>query len=608
MQQTFPAGKEPKVIIAQVRGDLKVSAWDQPAISVKADGRVAELHQEGDALIIAECSGDLELQVPADAEINVTNLKGDVSIQGVLRVELEEIKGDVGLQNIGIGADREKIGEAVALTDLHADLDVTNASSLRTRREIRGDASLTNVALIEIEIVGGDLSLQHAEAVVIGTVGGDLDAGDIDDAFSCGNVGGDCQVRSSSRGEAEIAVGNVGGDLEVGKAASIHIGSVGGDCELRDVKGNVVVGNVAGDTGFYNVGGNLQVGSIGSDAQLMDLKGAIEVGSIGGDLELQAAFPAGSYTRLNVGGDASVALPKNPNLSVRAAVGGEVTGESVEFGGSGNLVSLVYGDGAAHLEISAGGDLELHGAGSPRSSSVSSSWGDFGREMAELGREMGRLGQELSHEIASAFQQAGWSQGSKWADEFTRRMDEQVRRAQRRAEESKRRAEEQARRAEERARQANERAAARMRVRVNDREWRLDPERIDRIVEQARKAATEGVAGALEAVERAVSNLRVPTPPKPPSGPVPPPPQTPPPAGGLTQPPPPFPGQTARAGAEAGTQGEQPSQQTGGGEPASATGGPAPDLEQEREAILRMIAEGRISPEEGDMLLEGLGS
>jgi hypothetical protein len=32
-----------------------------------------------------------------------------------------------------------------------------------------------------------------------------------------------------------------------------------------------------------------------------------------------------------------------------------------------------------------------------------------------------------------------------------------------------------------------------------------------------------------------------------------------------------------------------------------------PNLEAEREAILRMIAEGRISPEEGDMLLEGLG-
>jgi hypothetical protein len=30
--------------------------------------------------------------------------------------------------------------------------------------------------------------------------------------------------------------------------------------------------------------------------------------------------------------------------------------------------------------------------------------------------------------------------------------------------------------------------------------------------------------------------------------------------------------------------------------------------EQEREAILKMIAEGRITPEEGDMLLEALGS
>jgi hypothetical protein len=30
------------------------------------------------------------------------------------------------------------------------------------------------------------------------------------------------------------------------------------------------------------------------------------------------------------------------------------------------------------------------------------------------------------------------------------------------------------------------------------------------------------------------------------------------------------------------------------------------DIDQEREAILRMIAEGRITPDEGDMLLEAL--
>ena len=41
MQQTFPAGKEPKVIIAQVKGDLTVQGWDRTEIAVKADGRVA---------------------------------------------------------------------------------------------------------------------------------------------------------------------------------------------------------------------------------------------------------------------------------------------------------------------------------------------------------------------------------------------------------------------------------------------------------------------------------------------------------------------------------------------------------------------------------------
>jgi hypothetical protein len=51
--------------------------------------------------------------------------------------------------------------------------------------------------------------------------------------------------------------------------------------------------------------------------------------------------------------------------------------------------------------------------------------------------------------------------------------------------------------------------------------------------------------------------------------------------------------------------------QSEGGEhplPSDEVGGKAASLDQEREAILRMIAEGRISPEEGDLLLEALGS
>jgi hypothetical protein len=60
--------------------------------------------------------------------------------------------------------------------------------------------------------------------------------------------------------------------------------------------------------------------------------------------------------------------------------------------------------------------------------------------------------------------------------------------------------------------------------------------------------------------------------------------------------------QSSQAGGEAQVPQEQ--SQSAGEQYAS----PAPvDPEKEREAILRMIAEGRITPEEGDLLLESLG-
>jgi hypothetical protein len=62
--------------------------------------------------------------------------------------------------------------------------------------------------------------------------------------------------------------------------------------------------------------------------------------------------------------------------------------------------------------------------------------------------------------------------------------------------------------------------------------------------------------------------------------------------------------QNASIGEEKMTEDPETSTPSVAGEQA---GGAEPNLEQERIAILRMIAEGRITPEEGDMLLEALG-
>jgi hypothetical protein len=114
-----------------------------------------------------------------------------------------------------------------------------------------------------------------------------------------------------------------------------------------------------------------------------------------------------------------------------------------------------------------------------------------------------------------------------------------------------------------------------MNIRINDREWRMNPQRIDQIVAEAYDAAARGTQGAIEAVEQALKNLQV-TLPFPPAPPRPPKPSTPPSSGPSKPPAPPH----------------RPQDDV--------------DLEQERIAILHMVADGRITPEEGDMLLEGL--
>ena len=590
-QQTFTVGEMPRVIMTRVKGDLTVHAWGQQEVQIETDGRVGGIQQEGDALMIMDCTSDLELIVPTDASIKVSVVNGDVEISGVRRVELENASGDVEVRDIAGDAALENVGEAVTLTNIGGDLEVTSTPTLRVHRKVGGDAELVEIGQAELESVGGDCDVQDAMNVVIGAIGGDLEAQSVSTTLRCGTVGGDCDVQGSA--DVVVTIGNIGGDLVIESASYVQVGNVHGDCELRTVQSNAEVGNISGDLDCRAIGENVRIGRVAGDAELSEIVGSVEISTVGGDLDLHASFPPDSHTQIKVGGDASVVLPDNANLSISAMVGGDISGVGI-VSTAGNVINLTYGDGAAHLNLQVGGDFELRSADSPRSSSsMGGSWNDFGREMANFGREMGKLGQELSREISEAVKSAGWAKGANIADDIARRTEEKVRRAQQRAEEEARRAQ---RRAEEASRHA-----ARVNVRFNEREWRMDPQRLDLLMDKARKATNEGISGALEAVERALGNIQMPNPPAPPVSPersfVPPVPPVPP----VSPVSPVSPVQEEYAAGQPG-QGEQ--------EQSTSTTGNASNPanpEQEREAILRMIAEGRITPEEGDMLLESLG-
>ncbi len=624
MQQTFEAGTAQRIALTRLEDTLRVRGWEQQSIQVSSKGPIATLQVEGDTLVISGCQESLELAVPYETIISASRLQDKVSIENVRQVEIREskddiaiegIQGDVNISNIAGSVVLKNIKGTATLGDISDDLSIIQVARVIAQGELKGDAFFSGIGQLEVQRVKNSASLQDVEQAVLESIGNDMQAWDINAVRvgSIGNecriegrretditiervgnnltvkevahlqvnsIGNNCQVHASP--QATVSLGSVGNDLTVEGAAQVQVRNTGDNCRLLNILGSVTLGRVGNSLLLESIGGNIETGHIGSDATLQGIHGSINMGRVGADIHVQADFPPGSTTRLYVGNDARIILPENPNLTIRATAGGGIKGSGV-VSHMGSSAMLRYGEGAAQLDITAGSDLEIRSDAEPSSSSSSSAWwNDFMHDMSDFERSMGQMGRDIEAEITASMS----SMASAFNEDFGRKMN-------RNAEKQRREAERQQRKAEEQARRFGEKMA-RMNVRIHNREWRMDPERINRIVEQANRAASEGVYGAMEAVEQALRNMSMTPSPKPPTPPNPP---TPPHAEAQEQ------AANERAQPEVPLSSEEDQMDVASDAP-SATVNP----EQEREAILRMIAEGRITPDEGDMLLEALGS
>jgi SHOCT-like domain len=576
--QTIPVGQAPRIFLAESKGDLHIDVWDERTVEIETDDAIT-FEQTAEGLFIRNITSDLRLRAPSDASITIENQHGDVEARGIQALVLTTIHGDAKL---------EAISTSVQAHDITGDLRCSGGESLVLTGSVEGDVTVRNVHLVEIEAVNGDCVIADAATALIGNVGGDCMLKGISETLRYGNVGGDLGIQGSA--QTAISGGNVGGDCAIEPALSIQIGETGGDVKIRHVAGDLHLSSTGGDCMIEQVSGALRLGQVGGDAKLHDVGADLGIGNIGGDLSLSTVFSPHSTTRITVGGDARISLPAEPDLTIQAVVGGSVSGHRV-VSSSGGVITIVYGAGAAQLDLVVGGDLRL-GGGTPRASSSSGSgWDEFSAEMdrfgEELGEELGRLGEELSRSLGATF--GGW--GERMGNDWSRKAERQAERVRHRLERQMRHVEKQARRVEQRV----DERGKRVRVRINDREWHFDPERVEQIKRRARQAAQEGIAGAMEAVDRALAGMAAPPAPRPPAPPTPPAPHQPAPYQPAT-------GRTMRIDIAQPDAASAPS-----AEPTQASDMPVQSPELDRTAILRMVAEGRISPEEGEMLLDALG-
>jgi hypothetical protein len=97
--QTLSLGTKPEIEITNVGGDLTVEGWERADLEARSDGS-PRIEQNGDEVTLS-CRGDLKVSAPRGASLTISYVGGDLKVENSDgNVEVSFVGGDVMLQNI----------------------------------------------------------------------------------------------------------------------------------------------------------------------------------------------------------------------------------------------------------------------------------------------------------------------------------------------------------------------------------------------------------------------------------------------------------------------------------------------------------------------------
>lgn len=165
MSKTISAGKNPKIQIELIGGDLSLVGWEGDDILLKGDVDEMKFTQNGEKVNIM-CEDDLSMRVPKTASVFIKQIDGDASIRGVMGdIELKIIVGDLSVRDVNSIA-IDTIESDLSLRGAKGNLFVKNAESDVSIRDVDGNVTLDSVA--------DDLALRDVRGSVIANVAEDV--------------------------------------------------------------------------------------------------------------------------------------------------------------------------------------------------------------------------------------------------------------------------------------------------------------------------------------------------------------------------------------------------------------------------------------------------
>jgi DUF4097 and DUF4098 domain-containing protein YvlB len=211
-QQQVAADPRGEVDVSNVAGDIVISGWDKPTVSVTADlpsdtERVKVTSRHGRTSVCVTYSnssgcnsggfsGDrgpvrLEVHVPRDSELEVSGVSAGITSRSVTgRQRLRTVSGDIDAK-IGSGDDEvSSVSGGITLhgggqdgtlhvTSVSGDLNVTNVAGELEARTVNGtlSAELSPARLVRLNTTSGDIDLR-ARLTSGGTVEAETVSGD----------------------------------------------------------------------------------------------------------------------------------------------------------------------------------------------------------------------------------------------------------------------------------------------------------------------------------------------------------------------------------------------------------------------------------------------
>jgi DUF4097 and DUF4098 domain-containing protein YvlB len=344
IHRSFPFDANGEIEIANARGKILVSGWDEAKVQIDAIKKGDRANFELIQIAIIEDSKTLKIGVkyPPPACCQRTNLLLELHVKvprGVTLKSVNSQSGEITLDNIeGIVMANSLSGDIrvescknnCALSTNSGQIIASKIEGVTECRTLSGDINLEFIGgNTRATTASGDITLRRLRSKAYASTA----SGDITLEQISGNV-------TTTTTSGDLNIQDLGGDL--------MINNVSGDVSVTNVKGRATVTGVNTSTIMHSIGSGVRVTSVSGDVSLGEIKGLTEVRSTNGNIILNLIDSAevninshsgditfdgickenGRYSFESFSGDITVYVTDNSNFTVSAkSFSGDITND-----------------------------------------------------------------------------------------------------------------------------------------------------------------------------------------------------------------------------------------------------------------------------------------